>query len=78
MAKALGNGRGRDVVSILTLMLNDPIPKPRIMAARSLGRVGGREVLPVLKRALRDADAAVKITAAGAMARILTESGKSK
>ena len=76
VAKALGNGRARDVAGLLTLLLNDPIPKPRISASRSLGRVGGREVIQVLKRTLRDSDAAVKVTAAGSIARILTQAEK--
>ena len=72
VAKALGNGRARDVAGLLTLILNDPIPKPRISATRSLGRVGGKREIPVLKRTLRDSDSAVKVTAAGAIARIVT------
>ena len=72
-ARALGNGRSRDVLGALGLLLKDPVPRPRIAAARSLGRVGGREVMPQLKRALRDQDEAVRATAAGALARILSE-----
>ena len=45
-------------------MLNDPIPRPRIVAARSLGRMEQRSLLPILKRTLRDTDDAVRITAA--------------
>ena len=72
-AKALSNGRSRDVVGTLTLLLHDPTPRPRITAARSLGRVGGRDVIPQLKQALRDSNEAVRATAAGAIARILSQ-----
>ena len=69
--KALGNGKGRDVVSTLLLALNDPLPRPRIVAARALGRMGDRTLLPVLKRTLRDSDEAVRVTAAAAIVTIL-------
>ena len=72
VAKALGHGRARDVVGPLLLLLNDPVPKPQISAARSLGRVGGRERLPHLKRLMKEANEAVRATAAGAIARILS------
>ncbi|MDX1410640.1 MAG: HEAT repeat domain-containing protein [Nitrospirales bacterium] len=75
-AKALANGKIRDVMGPLTLLLNDPVPRPRITAVRSLGRVGGREILPQLKTALRDSDQAVQATAAGAVARILSTPAK--
>jgi HEAT repeat protein len=71
VAKALGNGNGRDVIAMLLLALNDPLPRPRIMATRALGRVGDRTLLPVLKRMLRDADEAVRVTAAAAIVSIL-------
>ena len=72
VAKALGHGRARDVVRPLLLLLNDPVPKPQISAARSLGRVGGREVLPHLKTLMKASNEAVRATAAGAIARILS------
>ena len=72
VAKALGHGRARDVVGPLLLLLNDPVPKPQISAARSLGRVGGREMIPHLKRLMKEANEAVRATAAGAIARILS------
>ena len=75
-AKALSYGQLRDVKGPLTLLLNDPVPRPRITAVRSLGRVGGREVLLQLKAALRDQDQAVQATAAGAIARILSSPAK--
>lgn len=53
------------------MLLQDPVPRPRISAVRSIGRVGGRSELALLKEALRDQDAAVKATAAGAIVRIL-------
>ena len=76
VAKALANGKIRDVMGPLTLLLNDPVPRPRITAVRSLGRVGGREILPQLKAALRDSDQAVQATAAGAVVRILSTPAK--
>ena len=72
VAKALGHGRARDVVGPLLLLLNDPVPKPQISAARSLGRVGGRELLIHLKRLMKASNEAVRATAAGAIARILS------
>ncbi len=75
-AKALANGQVRDVMRPLSLLLKDPVPRPRITAVRSLGRVGGRNVLPQLKTALRDSDQAVQATAAGAIARILSTPAK--
>jgi HEAT repeat protein len=75
-AKALANGQIRDVMGPLSLLLKDPVPRPRITAVRSLGRIGGREVLPQLKAALRDSDQAVQATAAGAIARILSTPAK--
>ena len=63
--------RRRDVVGPLSILLTDPVPRPRITAARSLGRVGGRELLPLLKEALQDQDDAVRVTAAAAIVKIL-------
>lgn len=70
-AKALGNGKGPKVIGALTVILNDPLPRPRIAAIRSLGRIQERTLLPVLKRTLRDSDAAVRVTAAAAIVRLL-------
>ncbi len=72
VAKALGHGRAYDVVGPLLLLLNDPVPKPQISAARSLGRVGGRELLIHLKRLMKASNESVRATAAGAIARILS------
>ncbi|MCA9457536.1 MAG: HEAT repeat domain-containing protein, partial [Nitrospira sp.] len=69
--KALGNGKGPDVLNVLILALNDPLPRPRIGASRALGRIGDRTLLPTLKRLLRDTDEAVRVTAAAAIVRIL-------
>ena len=76
IAKALENGRGRDVVGTLFLLLNDPVPKPRISAARSLGRILSRDTLPRLKRALRDKDEAVRATVAASIVRVLSRPSK--
>ena len=71
VAKALGNGKGPKVIGTLTIILNDPLPRPRIAAVRSLGRIQERTLLPVFKRTLRDSDAAVRVTAAAAIVRLL-------
>jgi HEAT repeat protein len=54
--------------------LRDPIPRPRIAAARALGQIGGADVLPILKAALHDEDDAVRATAGGAIARVIGQS----
>ena len=69
--KALGNGKGKEVIGKLLLALNDPLPRPRIVATRALGRMGDRTLLPVLKRTLVDSDEAVRVTAAAAIVIIL-------
>ncbi len=74
VAKALGHGRARDVTGLLLLLLNDPVPKPRISAVRSLGRVGGRELIPRLKPLMKDQNEAIRATVAGAIARLLSAS----
>ena len=71
VAKALANGKIRDVMRPLSLLLKDPVPRPRITSVRTIGRIGGRAALPRLKLALSDSDQAVQVTAAGAIARIL-------
>lgn len=58
-------------ISILQLLLDDPLPRPRIAAARALGHTGSHQLVPILKKALRDQDEAVRATAAGALGRIL-------
>lgn len=73
IATALSHGRAPDVAGMLLVLLNDPLPTPRISAARSLGRVGGREVIPQLKNAMKDPNESVRATAAGAIARILSQ-----
>ncbi len=74
LAKVRGKGTD-DAVSALRVLLNDPLPRPRIAAARSLGHVGRSqhksEMIQILKRALRDQDEAVRATAAGALIRWL-------
>lgn len=76
--RVLGKVRQQDAdeaVSALRVLLSDPLPRPRIAAARSLGHVGSsrhkQEMIEVLKRALRDQDDAVRATAAGALIRWL-------
>lgn len=72
--KAAGRAHGANTkaaVEFLAGMLKDPIPRPRIAAARSLGQIGGEEVLPILRAALHDEDDAVRATVGGSIARIL-------
>lgn len=72
--KAAGRAHGvntRAAVEFLGGLLKDPIPRPRIAAARALGQIGGAEVLPMLKAALHDEDDAVRATVGGAIVRIL-------
>lgn len=79
IAKALGRaqGKSRDIaIGVLSEILTDPIPRPRIAAVRSLGQIGGDAVIPILKHALRDGDDAVRAAAGGALGRVLNPSGK--
>jgi HEAT repeat protein len=76
VAKALARGTGPNRHAALTYldqMLRDPLPRPRIAAARSLGRIGDRRHIPDLKEALRDQDAAVQATAAASLIRLLRQ-----
>jgi HEAT repeat protein len=80
VAKALGRAQGKSgevAVGILSDILSDPIPRPRIAAARSLGQIGGDTVVPILKRVLHDEDDAVRAAAGGALGRALNRSGES-
>ncbi len=79
-AKALGRAHGKSgevVIGLLSDVLTDPIPRPRIAAARSLGQIGGGKVVPILKRALHDEDDAVRAAAGGALGRVLNSAVKS-
>lgn len=72
--KAAGRAHGTNTqaaVEFLAGLLKDPIPRPRIAAARALGQIGGAEVLPILKAALHDEDDAVRATVGGAIVRIM-------
>jgi HEAT repeat protein len=79
VGKAVGRAHGASrklAIEFLAGMLKDPIPRPRIAAARSLGQIGGAEVLPILKAALHDEDDAVRATAGGALARVIVHTGQ--
>ncbi|GKS59130.1 hypothetical protein YTPLAS18_26570 [Nitrospira sp.] len=72
--KALARGVGPNREAALTYLeqlIRDPLPRPRISAARSIGRIGDRESIPELKHLLRDQDPAVQSTAAASLIRIL-------
>lgn len=76
VAKALARGAGPNrqaALAYLDQILHDPLPRPRIAAARSLGRIGDRNHIPDLKEALRDQDAAVQATAAASLIRLLRQ-----
>ncbi len=78
--KAVGRAHGASAkagIAFLAGMLKDPIPRPRIAAARALGQIGGAEVLPILMEALHDEDDAVRATAGGSIARIITHPKRS-
>jgi HEAT repeat protein len=78
-AKALGRAQGKSgeaVIGILSDLLADPIPRPRIAAVRSLGQIGGESAIPILKRALHDEDDAVRAAAGGALGRVLNSGAK--
>lgn len=80
-AKALAGSRGhdaKDAIGMLQLLLEDPLPRPRIAAARSLGQIGDRKLIGTLKKALRDQDEAVRATAGGALGRVLTPLSQNK
>jgi HEAT repeat protein len=73
-ARALARSRRedeKDATEMLRQLLDDPLPRPRIAAARSLGQIGGDATVPILKRALGDKDEAVRATAGGALGRML-------
>jgi HEAT repeat protein len=79
IAKALGRAHSENregAVAVLADILGDPIPRPRIAAARSLGQIGGQDLVPVLKRALHDEDDAVRATAGGALCRVYSAVGR--
>lgn len=79
VARALGRARGESVqpaIETLQILLNDPLPRPRIVAARSLGQIEGGESttasrLAILKKSLSDHDEAVRATAGGAILHLL-------
>jgi HEAT repeat protein len=56
---------------MLSSLLADPLPGPKIVAIRSLGHLGDRTSLPLLKEALHDQNEAVRTTAGGAIIHIL-------
>jgi len=73
-ARAVAKTRGaavRDAEGILRMLLTDPLPRPRIAAARVLGHTGGDQARGLLKQTLRDNDDAVRATAAGSLIRLM-------
>jgi HEAT repeat protein len=73
-AKAVLHSRRNDAEearTVLVQLLSDPLPRPRVAAARVLGRMGGKPALDALQKALHDSDNAVRSTAGGAIGRIL-------
>lgn len=82
VAKSLVKARGKsvqDAIGTLQLLLQDPLPLPRMMAARALGHIKSEQTGSLLKQALHDQDEAVRATAAGSLIRWLdgkAETGK--
>jgi HEAT repeat protein len=85
VARALGKARGdglQPAIDTLQVLLNDTLPRPRIVAARSLGQIEGGEStvsrrLEILKGAIADRDDAVRATAAGAILHLLNRGSRS-
>ncbi|MFM8552691.1 MAG: HEAT repeat domain-containing protein [Nitrospiraceae bacterium] len=82
VGRALSQARGKDrvdAIEVLRLLLEDPIPRPRIAAAHSLGHLVtselGKEqileIVAILKNSLKDKDEAVRATVGGALIRAL-------
>jgi HEAT repeat protein len=73
-AYALGKATKPNVagaIDMLTTLLADPLPGPKIVAVRSLGHIGNRSALPLLKGGLHDPNEAVRATAGGAVIHVL-------
>ncbi|MBM4133995.1 MAG: hypothetical protein FJ245_09535 [Nitrospira sp.] len=83
LSQAQGKGRA-EAVEVLRLLLEDPLPRPRIAAARSLGHIVSpelnheqhREIIAILKNGLKDKDEAVRATVGGALIRALGAAGQ--
>jgi HEAT repeat protein len=74
VTRSLGKARAgslKEALQTLQLQAQDPLPQPRIAAARALGQVGERETIPILRQVLHDQDEAVRATAGGALVRLL-------
>jgi len=63
-------------ISLLSSLMADPLPGPKIVAIRSLGHIGGREIVPLLKETLHDTNDAVRATGAGALLHLLQQKKK--
>lgn len=75
-ARALSKGRGPGVIGSLSVLLEDPVPRPRVAAVRAVGRAGERQEIDLLKRGLRDSDEAVGATAGGALVNVLSRTSR--
>lgn len=86
VAKALSKARGKsekEAIDTLRMLVEDPLPRPRIAAARSIGQIGdaGKHVqvherIAILRKALKDQDEAVRATAGGAILRLLNQESR--
>ncbi len=83
LSQAHGKGRA-EAVTLLQALLEDPLPRPRIAAARSLGHLVSpelsqeqhREIIAILKNSLKDKDEAVRATVGAALIRALGAAGQ--
>ena len=66
---AKGNRQG--AISLLSALIEDPLPGPKTVALRSLGHIGDQSIVPDLKAALHDQNDAVRATASGALLHVL-------
>lgn len=85
LAQAHGQNR-TEAVEVLRLLLQDPLPRPRIAAARSLGQLASdelgqeqlREMVGILTSGLKDTDEAVRATVGAATIRTLGAASRAR
>ena len=70
LGKATAPNR-QEAITLLSSLIEDPLPGPKTVALRSLGHVGDGSIVPELKASLHDRNEAVRATAAGALLHVL-------